>query len=105
MRAYWGNRGIPPCILDFSTRWRWLVSFMPEPLHPQGKSPWYPLDRRLGGPQSQSGHSGEEKNSQLLLRLKTPIIQPIAHHHTTETYRITNFCNYILPEILSCVLI
>jgi hypothetical protein len=23
-------------------------------------SPWYPLDRRLGGPQSQSGRRGEE---------------------------------------------
>jgi hypothetical protein len=22
---------------------------------PPGKSPWYPLDRRLGGPQSRSG--------------------------------------------------
>jgi len=29
-----------------------------------GNSPWYPLDRRLGGPQSQSGHGVEEKNSQ-----------------------------------------
>jgi len=28
----------------------------------EGKSPWYPLDRRLGGPQSHSGHGGEEKN-------------------------------------------
>jgi hypothetical protein len=28
-----------------------------------GKSPWYPLDRGLGGPQSLSGHGGEEKNS------------------------------------------
>jgi hypothetical protein len=35
---------------------------MPWPLHPQGKSSWYPLDRRLGGPQSCSGCSGEEKN-------------------------------------------
>jgi hypothetical protein len=34
------------------------------PLYPQGKSPWYPLDRRLGGPQSRSGHGGEEENSQ-----------------------------------------
>jgi len=33
-------------------------------LHPQGKSPWYPLDRRLGGPQSCSEHGGKEKNSQ-----------------------------------------
>jgi hypothetical protein len=27
---------------------------------PQGKSPWYPLDRMLGGPQSRYGGSGEE---------------------------------------------
>jgi hypothetical protein len=33
---------------------------------PQGESPFYPLDRRLGGPQSRSGSGGEEKNSQLL---------------------------------------
>jgi hypothetical protein len=32
---------------------------------PQGKSPWYPLDRRLGGSQNRSGRGGEEKNSQL----------------------------------------
>jgi hypothetical protein len=32
---------------------------------PQGKSSWYPLDRRLGGPQSQPGRGGEEKNSHL----------------------------------------
>jgi hypothetical protein len=31
---------------------------------PQGKSPWYPLDRRLGGLQSRSGRGGEKKNSQ-----------------------------------------
>jgi hypothetical protein len=29
---------------------------------PQGKSPWYPLDRRLGGPHSRYGRGGEEKN-------------------------------------------
>jgi hypothetical protein len=26
---------------------------------PSGKSPWYPLDRRLGGSQSRSGHGGQ----------------------------------------------
>jgi hypothetical protein len=31
---------------------------------PQGKSPWFPLDRRVGGHQSRSGRGGEEKNSQ-----------------------------------------
>jgi hypothetical protein len=39
-----------------------VVSFTPQPLYCQGKSPWYPLDRRLGGPQSGSGRSGEVKN-------------------------------------------
>jgi hypothetical protein len=28
-----------------------VVSFTPRPLYAQGKSPWHPLDRRLGGPQ------------------------------------------------------
>jgi hypothetical protein len=28
-----------------------VVIFTPLPLHPQRKSPWYPLDRRLGRPQ------------------------------------------------------
>jgi len=30
---------------------------------PPEKNPWYLLNRRLGGPQSRSGHAGEE-NSQ-----------------------------------------
>jgi hypothetical protein len=41
----------------------------------QGKSPWYPLERRLDGPQSRSGRGGEEKNSQPL-----PGIEPLNHH-------------------------
>jgi hypothetical protein len=31
---------------------------------PPEKEPWYPLDRRLGEPQSRSVRGGEEKNSQ-----------------------------------------
>jgi hypothetical protein len=55
-----------------------VVSFTPRPLYRQGKSPWYPLDRRLGEPQSLSGRGGEEKNSQPLLGIEPPIIQPVA---------------------------
>jgi hypothetical protein len=29
-------------------------------MHLQEKNLWYPLDRRLDGPQSQSGHGGKE---------------------------------------------
>jgi hypothetical protein len=49
-----GSGGIVPRILDFGTRWRWVVSFTTRPIYLQGKSPRYPLDRRLGGPQNQS---------------------------------------------------
>jgi hypothetical protein len=70
MKTYWGSGGMAPRILDLGTRWRWVVSFMPRPLYPQGKSPWYPLDRRLGGPQSRYEHGGEEKNSQPLLGIE-----------------------------------
>jgi len=40
-----------------------VVISTPWPLYPRGKSPWYPLNRRLGEPHSQSGCGGEEKNS------------------------------------------
>jgi hypothetical protein len=49
---------------------------MHRPLYPQGKSPWYQLDRRLGGPQSRSGRGGEEKNSQPL-----PGLEPTINHY------------------------
>jgi hypothetical protein len=63
---------------DLDIRWRWVVIFTPRPLYPQGKVPWYPLDRRLGGPQSRSGGGDEEKNPRPLPGLEPPIIQPVA---------------------------
>jgi hypothetical protein len=79
MKTYWRSGGIAPRILDLGTRWRWVVSFTPRPLYPQGKSPCYPLDRRLGGPQKRSGHGGEEKNSQ---PPRTPIVKPVTQRYT-----------------------
>jgi hypothetical protein len=61
MEAYRGSGDMAP---HTDTRWRWVVGFTPWLLYPQGKSPWYPLVRRLGGPQNRSGRGGEEKNSQ-----------------------------------------
>jgi hypothetical protein len=84
MKAYWDRVGIAPCILDVGTRWWGVVSFTPQPLYPQGKSSWYPLDRRLGGPQSRSGDGGEEKNSHPVPGLEPPIIQPVAQRYATE---------------------
>jgi hypothetical protein len=43
----------------------------PAVLYPRGKDARYPLYRRLGGPQSRSGHRGYKKN-----RLTLPGIEP-----------------------------
>jgi hypothetical protein len=57
-------------------------------LYPQGKSPWYPLDSRLGGHQSRSGRGGEE-NSQPVPGIEPPIIQPVAKRYTTELVKLS----------------
>jgi hypothetical protein len=62
MKTYWGSGGTAPHIL-WPRHQMGVVSFTARLLYPQGKSPWYPLDRRLGGPQSRSGRAGGEKNS------------------------------------------
>jgi hypothetical protein len=54
----------------------------------QEKSPWYPLDRKLGGPQNRSGRGGEEKNLWLLPGLEPPIIQAVAQRYSTEISRL-----------------
>jgi hypothetical protein len=57
-----------------------VVSFVPRPLYPQKKSPLYPLDRRLGRPQSRSRRGGEENNSQPPppeSNPRTPIVQTL----------------------------
>jgi hypothetical protein len=41
---------------------RWVVSFTPQPLLPRKNSPWYPLCKRLGGPQNRSGRCGAEES-------------------------------------------
>jgi hypothetical protein len=109
MKVNWGSGDTAPRILDLGTRWRWVVSFTPRLLYPQGKSPWQqPLDRRLGGPQSRSGRGGEEKNSQPLPGLKPLIIQPAAQRCTTELSRLVIHVQqrlYSHPIFLSSILI
>jgi hypothetical protein len=39
---------------------------------PPGKNSWYPLDRRLDGPQSRSGRGGEGKYSEPLPGIELP---------------------------------
>jgi hypothetical protein len=41
------------------------LGFKPRPLYPQGKSLWFPLDRRSGMPHPWPERGGEEKNPYL----------------------------------------
>jgi hypothetical protein len=75
MRTYYVSGGIAPSILNLSTRWRWVVKFMPHPLYPLGKTIWYPLDGRLGKPHSQSGCHREEKDLFTLLKIETQLLR------------------------------
>jgi hypothetical protein len=90
MKVYSGRGDIAPRIPDLGIRWRWVISFTPRPLYPQGKNPWCPLDRRLGGPLRRYGRGGEEKNRQLLPGLESPIIKPVAQRYTIEPPRLLN---------------
>jgi hypothetical protein len=49
-------------ILDLGTRRRWEVCFTSLSLYPQGRSPRYTWNMRLGGPESRYGRCGEKKN-------------------------------------------
>jgi hypothetical protein len=66
-----------------------MVSLKLRPPYLQGKSPWYSLDRWLREPQSRSECGGGEKNSQTLMEIEPPIIQPIAQPYTTEQSRLS----------------
>jgi hypothetical protein len=67
MKMCGGSGGIAPRIrhqMEVSGQVHTPAVIPPPP--PQGRSPHYPSHRRLGCPQSPSGHSDEEKISQPL---------------------------------------
>jgi hypothetical protein len=96
MKTYWESGSIASHILNLGTRWRWVVSFMPWILYPQGKSPQSPLNRRLGGLQSQSGCSGKEKKNPIIACsiefIKPPLISFTENYilvHNSKLYQLS----------------
>jgi hypothetical protein len=73
-----------------------VISFTSWSLYSPGKSPWYPFDRRLSGPQSRSGRGGEEKNSHPLPGLEPPTIQLVVQRFITKLSRL--IVNYLVNE-------
>jgi hypothetical protein len=74
-----------------------VVSFTPRPLYPQGKSPWYSLDRRLVGPHSRSGRGSEEKNSQLPPGIES--YNPDRSARSPALYRLSYHGSFVIVNI------
>jgi hypothetical protein len=90
MKVCWGVEVWLHAILTLppGIRWKWVVSSTTRPLYPQGKSPWYPLDRRLGEHQNWYGHDDEKENSQPLTGNWTPdhlVLTEMLHHWAIPT--------------------
>jgi hypothetical protein len=85
-----------------------VVRFTRRPLYPQRKSPRYPLDTRLGRPQSRSGRDGEEKNPIIAPAGNwIPVVQPVAqslywprHPGSGDTREKDFFFNYVMKCLL-----
>jgi hypothetical protein len=71
----------------------------------QGKEPLYPLDRRLGGPQSLCGRYGEKKNFFPLPGIELPTVQPVAHRYTDLSYAgselntVGSYCSAVVLNV------
>jgi hypothetical protein len=68
--------GILPLILNLGIRWKRVVRFTLQTLHP--KTPLYPFNRRLGVPQRRIGMFYEVNDLLLLLGFELRIVQPVA---------------------------
>jgi hypothetical protein len=67
-------------------------SHAPAALYPRGNDLRYPLDRRLGGPQSRSGHRDCRKILCLCREsnLDSRVVQSVDRHYTDLATRLLN---------------
>jgi len=71
--------------LNLTTRWEWMTGFTVWLLSLCRKLPRYLLNRRLGGPQSWTGHFWEERNLLPLLGIELFLKCPICYLVTVQT--------------------
>jgi hypothetical protein len=78
-----------------------VATFTTRPLYRRGKRPWYPLDRRLGRPQSRSGRGGEYKENPLPVSAgnQTLVVQPRIPFYVSNKCCHSYFRKLILEAI------
>jgi len=72
--------------------------------YPWGNSPQYPLDRKLGGPQSWTGYSGKEKNPCPCQGIKPCSSSPQPSHYIDLTILADLEVNYYKLKLKSKLL-
>jgi hypothetical protein len=83
----------------------WSASH-PGRFNPRGKCPWYPLNRRLGGPQRRSRRGYEEKNSQPLPGLEPRPYSPLPRNiPLSYPFTLAVLCWYNESELLLLLLL
>jgi hypothetical protein len=93
MKAYWGVEVYLQTFLNSTLDGGDGQPYAPAAL-PSGKSPRYPWNRRLGGPQSQFGRGGEDKNSKPPAGMEPQSSKSVASH-----YIIRNLIIYIILPV------
>jgi hypothetical protein len=78
----WGSGNLALCILNLSTGWRWVVSFMIRLLYCWGKNPMYALHRRLCGSQRQYWCDDKKENPCPCWELNLLTMKPVTSHYT-----------------------
>jgi hypothetical protein len=73
---------IYPHFPDLGISRKWVVSSTPQPLYPRWKSHRYPLDKRLAGPQNQSGWRKENSWPYRDSNSDPSVVQPVAIRYT-----------------------
>jgi len=102
----WWIGSVASLILNLGFSWSWVVNLMP--LLPQlcEGTPWFPLNRRLGGPQSRSGCLGWETNLFLGWDLNRRSSSMYPSHYPVLRF-FTPFYDFLLHFMtfsLSCVI-
>jgi hypothetical protein len=84
-----GSGGIAPRLYTSTLDGDEWSAFTSWPLYPRGKSPRYPLHRRLCGPQGRSGDRSMRQFS-CLCQESIPAVQSVACHYTDWATRIAD---------------
>jgi hypothetical protein len=99
------SRGIVPSIYNLGAGRRRVVTFTPLRLHPSRKSRRYPLDRRLGGPQSRSWRCGEQEVLLLLPRIETWFSDRAANSLVTIPTELSRLHSRLYTQLDTCYIV